>query len=361
MSTQDSLGIEQSLLARLSNAAGPPGAEGEVRDIVHEVCRPLGSLQHDAHGSVICELPGDSDGPRVALDAHMDEVGFMVQSIGPEGRLAFLPLGGWWGHVLLGQRVTVLGSKGKVPGVVASKPPHFLSPGERQKVLSLENMNIDLGASTAEEVAELGVSVADPIVPDASFQEMHVPNILSGKAFDDRAGVGVLLESLRLLAQRPTANTVVGVAAVQEEVGCRGAGTAAHLARPDVGIILEGTPADDMPGARERQAILGQGPQIRFYDPTAISNRRLVDFVKQTAADIKVPVQIAVRRSGGTDAKTVHVHGGGVPTVVLGVPCRYIHTHVALLNLLDYVNTIRLVVATVERLDASVAKSFVTY
>ncbi|MFQ5654899.1 MAG: M42 family metallopeptidase, partial [Planctomycetota bacterium] len=247
----------KDLLRRLTLAAGPPGAEEEVRGVVREALEEIGSIEHDRLGSILCEKKGDGDAPRVILDAHLDEVGFMVRSISREGRVRFVPLGGWWGHVLLAQRVEIITDGGKVPGVIASKPPHFLSSEERGKVLPLDSMTIDVGASTRDEVEELGVRTGDCIVPVAEFREMALSGLLSSKAFDDRAGVGVMVETLLALKDRAHPNTVVGVGAVQEEVGCRGAGTASELSRPDVAIILEGTPADDLPGSDEPQAALG--------------------------------------------------------------------------------------------------------
>jgi endoglucanase len=351
----------KDLLRRLTLAAGAPGAEDEVRAILRETLAGTGEVRYDRLGSILCEKRGSADFPRIVLDGHMDEVGFMVQSITSEGKLLFVPLGGWWGHVLLGQRVDVVTEQGKVPGVVGSKPPHFLSAEERNKVLQLEDMYIDVGAADAEQVSRLGVQVGDTVVPHATFEEMGVSDILSSKAFDNRAGIGVLCEVLLELRSRPHPNTVIGVGAVQEEVGSRGAATASELARPDVGLVLEGTPADDLPGFTERQAVLGKGPQIRFYDPTAISNRALVRFVKKTAEDAGIAVQFAVRRSGGTDAKSVHVHRSGVPTVVIGVPARYIHSHVSLIHWRDYLAARDLVLELVARLDAAAVRSFTDF
>ncbi|MEC9475967.1 MAG: M42 family metallopeptidase [Planctomycetota bacterium] len=353
--------VSLELLRELSLAAGPPGAEGEVRKVVHRELGPLGSLQHDAHGSVVVE--GVGEGPRVILDSHIDEVGFSVQSIDKEGRVQFVPLGGWWGHVLLAQRVDVLTSTGdKIPGVFGCKPPHFLSKQEREKVLPLDKMYIDLGARSRDELEDWGVQVGDPICPRGHFEEMASKGRYCCKAFDDRVGVGVMIESFKTLCAEPDLPCLpVAVAAVQEELGCRGAKTASAISRPDVAIILEGTPADDLPGMAERQAILGQGPQIRFFDPTALSNRRLVQMVKDVAAQEKIPVQIAVRRSGGTDASTTHLHDRGVPTLVIGVPARYIHTHSSVIDLEDYRQAVALVVAVVKKLDATSVASFTDY
>lgn len=346
------------LLRRLSSAAGPPGAEDEVRAIVHEVLAGAGALRHDRLGSVLCEITDSRNAPRVMLDSHLDEVGFLVQSIGSEGRLAMVPLGGWWTHVLPAQRVDVLAEPGKVPGVIGSTPPHFLAPEERKKVQKIERLYIDVGASSREQVEAAGIRVGDPVVPHTDFVELAVSGRISGKAFDDRVGVGLMCETLLALRERDHPNTVIGVGAVQEEVGTRGAGTASEMAAPDVAVVLECTPADDLPGQKDRQAALGSGPQVRLYDPTAIPNRRLVRFVEDVAREIDAPVQLAVRRGGGTDAGAIHRHRAGVPAVVIGVPARYIHSHVAVLDLDDYHAARRLVLEVVVRLDGERVDSF---
>jgi len=336
----------KELLRRLCLAAGPPGAEDDVRRVVAESLSDLSPFRFDRLGSLICERKGTQEGPRVVLDSHLDEVGFMVQSISSEGRLAFVPVGGWWAHVLLGQRVEVITESGRIPGVIGAKPPHFLSKTERNKVLEIESMYID------DEIDALGLRIGDPVVPQSEFVETAVDGVLSCKAFDNRAGVGLMCETLLALADRDHPNSVIGVAAVQEEVGCRGAVTASDMTRPDVAIVLECAPADDLPGFTERQAVLGGGPQVRFFDPTAISNRRLVHLVRDTAESIGVPIQLAVRRTGGTNASSIQRSGSGVPTVVVGVPARYIHTHVGLLQWRDYTSALQLVIELVMRLDS---------
>ena len=170
-----------------------------------------------------------------------------------------------------------------------------------------------------------------------------------------------MIETLLEFSSRDHPNTIIGVGAAQEEIGCRGAVTASEKASPDVGIVLEGTPADDIPGFTEPQAILGKGPQIRFYDPTAISNRRLAELVAEIASEAEIEIQMAVRRSGGTDAKSIHLHRGGVPTVVIGVPARYIHSHVSLIHWQDYLNTARLVCELVARLDSAAVENLTDF
>jgi putative aminopeptidase FrvX len=356
---QDLQSIER--LRRLSLAAGPPGCEDEVRAIVRQELAGVGSLRYDRLGSLICEKAGTHAEPRVVLDCHLDEVAFIVQSVTADGRLALVPLGNWWGHVLPAQRMEVLTANGRVPGVVGSTPPHLLSSEQRTEVIPPERMLIDIGVSDRAEVEAAGVRVGDPVVPYAEFLPLRPEGVFSGKALDNRIGVALMCETLLALAERKHPNTVIGVGAVQEELGLRGAGTACELTRPDLALVLECTPADDLPGQSERQGALRHGPQIRWLDPTAVSNRRLVQFVESVAASSGIEVQLAVRRSGGTDAGAIHRSRAGVPTVVLGVPARYIHSHVAVFDFRDYVATRRLLLELVQRLDAAQVREFTCF
>ena len=357
MDERDSL----ALLERLSLAAGAPGGEDAVRAVVREALAGVGSVAYDRLGSLICSVRGSAERPRVVLDSHLDEVAFMVQSVSEDGALRIVPLGSFWGHVLLGQRIDVLTERRRVPGVIGSTPPHFLDPAERERVIKPEAMFIDVGASDRAGALATGVRVGDLAVPHAEFAPLAVPGVVSGKALDNRVGVALMCEALTALARREHPNTVVGVGAVQEELGARGAGTASAIAEPDVALVLECTPADDMPARGARQAALGGGPQIRWLDPTAVSNRRLVRFVESVAADLAIPIQMAVRSSGGTDAQTIHRFREGVPTVVIGVPARYIHSHVALIQIDDYRAASRLVIELVAHMHAERVASFTRF
>ena len=351
-----------ALLRELTLVPGPPGFEAAVRRVALDALQGVAGLKtsHDRLGSLIIEKTGGAATPRVVLDAHLDEIGFMVETIRDDGMLSFVPLGGWWAHVLLAQRVDVITEQGTVPGVFGSKPPHFLSGGDGDRVMKYEEIFIDVGAASREEADGFGIRVGDFVVPHSEFMPFANPRILSSKAFDDRAGVGIMVEVLLALSGVDHPNTVIGVGAVQEEVGIRGAVTAAAASKPDVGIVLEGPPADDTPGipASPRQGVMGKGPQVRLYDPTAISNRALAKLVQRVAEENQIPIQLAVRRSGGTDARAIHMHEEGVPTVVIGVPSRYVHTHVSLIHLDDYLSSLRLIVELIKVLDGEAVRTF---
>ncbi len=351
------------LLRQLSEAHGAPGSEGAVRQIFTRLLASHGSIRHDRLGSAICERhaaegsPDAAPAPRVMLTAHFDEVGFAVQSITKRGYLKIVALGGWWTHNLLAQAVTVLTRSGRViPGVISATPPHFLTEGQRDKVLSLEQLFVDVGAESDEQVLrDFAISLGDPIVPATEFSQLANPNLVMGKAFDNRVGCAVMIETMRRLRGEALECDLVAVGTVQEEIGCRGAITAAAAVTPDVAIILEGAPADDAPGMdlAEAQGVLGKGPQLRLLDPTALMSRPLVRLVEEVAAAQNIPVQLAVRRSGGTDAKSIHLAGQGVPCLVMAVPARFIPSHHSVLDLRFYESTIRLCVAVCQALNPS--------
>lgn len=349
------------ILRRLTEAHGAPSGEGSVRDIVRGEIHGVEST--DAHGSIIIRGDG-APTPRVMLEAHMDEVGFMIQSITPEGFLRLVPLGSWWEHTLLAQRMRILTQNhGEVLGVVAAKSPHHLNPDERSKLMKIEDMHVDVGADCDVQVKnEFGIAVGDLVVPDSSFTRLRNPDLLLGKAFDNRIGVALLIQATQALLTKGHPNTLYAVGAVQEEVGTRGAKTATHAVNPDLAIVLEGPPADDGPGERrqECQGKLGGGPQLRLMDPSAILHRPFTGFARHVAEECGIPYQLAVRRSGATDAKVIHLHATGVPTIVIGIPARYIHTHNSMVHLQDYLHGLRLVIELVQRLNDETYRSLVT-
>ena len=342
------------LLEKLTQADAIPGHEGEVREIFHSRLQGVGDIQKDRMGSIFCTKNGSVTSPRILLDSHMDEVGFIVQSVTNAGYVKFLTVGGWWAHTLLAQRVNILTKQGKVSGIIGSTPPHLLSAGSRDKVLDIKDLYIDIGAESAEQAMEqYGVNPGCAIAPYGPFMPMSNPKLFSAKAFDNRVGVGLVIETLQQLGDHP--NTVVGTGSVQEEIGLRGARTVTVATEPDVAIVLEGPPADDLPGANSDtlQGKLGGGVQIRLYDPSMIANPRLTELAIETATAHQIPHQIAVRTSGGTDAGAIHQVGRGVPSIVLGVPARYVHSHVSIINIDDYRATLELLLHLIPQLDAS--------
>ncbi len=347
----------ERLLQELTDAPGVPGHESEIRAVIHRYVDPLGTVTQDKVGSVIC-AEGDQ-GPKVMLAAHMDEIGFMVRHITDEGFLKFLPLGGWFDQVLLGQRVIVKTHKGDVIGVIGSKPPHLLPAEERTKVVEKKTMYIDIGATSKQEVEETGVRVGDPVVPDSKFAVLANPKMYLAKAFDDRVGCGLVIETLQTFAHEPHPNMLYGVATVMEEVGVRGATTSVDVVNPDVAIILESDIAGDVPGILPEQSAvkLGQGPSLLVYDARMIPNLALRDLFVETAQELGIPLQLSAIEGGATDGAAIHLHKGGVPTIVLAVAARHIHSHTSIINRDDYDNARKLLVAVVKRLDAATVSS----
>jgi putative aminopeptidase FrvX len=344
-----------NLLKELTETPGVSGYEAPIRSVIRRYLEGYGELTQDKIGSVICRKQGISDKPRIMLAGHMDEIGFMVKQITPEGFIKFLPLGGWFDQVLLGQRVVIQSKKGDVIGVIGAKPPHLLPPDERDKVVKRKDMYIDIGALSKDEVEAAGIQLGDPIVPRADFVELAGGKTYLSKAFDDRVGTALLISTLQELQGKNHPNTVFGVATVMEEVGIRGATTSVRAVDPDVAIVLESDIAGDVPGIKpdESSIKLGQGPTIVLFDARMIPNIRFRDLILDTAKQIGIPVQLSALEGGATDGGAIHLHGIGVPTIVIGVAARHIHSHSSIIHRDDYDNTVKLLSALIDRLDAS--------
>jgi endoglucanase len=344
-------------LRDLVEAHGVPGNEENVAVVMKRYLHGVGTFSRDRLGSFICEKKGAAERPRIMLAGHLDEVGFMVKSVTKEGFVKFLPLGGWWGHVVLGQRLIVKTREGDVLGVVGSKPPHELREEDRKKVLEIRDMYIDVGATSDFDVKKrLDIRPGDAVVPDSPFAVMANPNLLLAKAWDNRIGCAIAAETVKQLAGTSHPNTVYAVATVQEEVGLRGAQTSAFKLQPEVGIALDVGIAHDTPGT-EGDEKLGGGPLVVIYDATAIPNRALLDLINDTAKRLRIPLQYESVERGGTDAGRIHLTGEGVPSISMGVPARYIHSHVSIIDRRDFDRTVKLLVALVKRLDRKTVES----
>jgi len=347
------------LLKELSETHGVPGYEAEIRAVVRRHLQECGSIEHDRIGSLVSRN-GDS-GPRVMLAAHMDEIGFMVKHLTEDGFLKFLPLGGWWDQVLLGQRVVIKTHKGDLPGVIGAKPPHVLSQEERKKLVELKDMYIDIGVTSSEEAREAGVRLGDPVVPDARFEFLLDNKVYMGKAFDDRVGVALMIETMRHFLSNAHPNVLYGVGTVMEEVGLRGAKTSADLVNPDAAIILEADICGDVPGIKSEESNikLGGGPSLVLLEARLIPNLKFRDLIIELAQEMSIPLQFSAGLGGSTDGGQIHLHGAGVPTIVMGVPARHIHSHLGFIHREDYDRTLRLIIALIERLDAATVAGFV--
>ena len=340
-----------NLLKKLSNAPGVSGFEESIRKIMKDELKDhVDTIEIDGLGNFIAVKKGKADGKKIMLAAHMDEIGLMVKHIDKEGFVKFTKIGGINDQMLLNQEVYIHSDDGKkVLGVIGAKPPHRMKAAEKRKVVEYENMFIDIGASSKEE-AEKMVSVGDPITIKHEYSELQ-DNLVTGKAFDNRVGCYVLIEAMKRVK---TDATIYGVGTVQEEVGLKGARTSAFKINPDIAIALDVTIAGDHPGIKEEEAPakLNGGPAIILTDASGrgiITHPTVKKLLIDTADAEKIPYQLEVSEGGTTDATAIHLTREGIPTGVLSVPTRYIHTPVEVVSLEDIENTIKLLVAALEK------------
>lgn len=347
------------LLQEITDAFGPSGYENAARDVMAKYMKDYATLSYDKLGSLIGEKKGKSDSPRVAVAGHLDEIGFMVREITPEGFIKFLPLGGWWGHVALAQRVWIVGSKGPVLGVVGSTPPHLLEQKEREKVLKISDMFIDVGTMEKYDITKkLGINVGDPIIPDSKFTIMNHNKMYMAKAFDNRVCCAMVVEIMKYFNKVTHPNKLFGVGTVQEEVGLRGAFTAAYATNPDVAIALDVNTARDPNDDGYRKAEkLGAGPGIIVYDAGMIPNQRLRKLFIDTAKAKKIPFHLGSLEKGATDGHSFHLSRSGVPTIYIGLATRYIHSHNSIIYRKDYDNMVKLTIEVIKKLDKKTVAS----
>ncbi len=339
--------LDLDLLRELSETPGAPGREEKIRAIVVRELEPIcDSVEIDAFGNVIAVRKG-SEGGRLAASGHMDEIAFMVSAIHEQGFLHFVPLGGFDPKTLTAQRVIVHGRKDLV-GVMGSKPIHVMTAEERGKAPKLEHFTIDLGLP-ADEVREL-VRVGDVVTRERRLE--RVGRLLNGKSFDDRIGVFVLIEAMR--RARSNRMDLYAIASAQEEIGVRGALVAAQNVRPDVGIALDVTLANDVPFIQPHDRIteLGKGTAIKAYDSSAVPNWKLVDHMRELCEARGIPHQMEVLPRGGTDTGALQRGGGGAAAGCISVPTRYVHSVIEMVHPDDVLASIRLLAALFEEATA---------
>lgn len=327
------------LIRDLSNAFGPSGFEEDVIRVVENYCGDDYELEKDVLNNLYVGLKDNKKPYRIMLDGHLDEVGFMVQYIDPKGLIHFIPLGGWVVENIPAQLVLIKNSKGDyIKGVVSSKPPHFMTEEEKNQKLRMEDLTIDVGALSKEEVEkDFGIQVGDPIAPYVEFSYNDKNKIMLGKAFDNRLGTACALKLLERLKEEDLNICPIAGLASQEEVGTRGAQVSAHRIRPDLAIVFEGSPADDLYYPDYRiQGGLGRGAQIRLRDNSYIANKDLANRALDLARRKKINHQLTVRTGGGTNAGKIHLAHEGVAVLVIGVPVRYAHTHHCYASMKDF-------------------------
>lgn len=349
-----------SLFRSLTEMPGAPGFEQQVRRFVRKELEPLSDdIVTDRLGGIFGVKRGAADGPVVMVAGHMDEVGFMVTGVTEKGMVKFTPLGGWWSQVLLAQRMQIDTPQGAIIGVVGSTPPHLLDEATRGKPVDIGHMFLDIGADDRAEAEAFGIRPGLPIVPICPFTPMANPKKIMAKAWDNRYGVGLAIELMRELQGTKHPNIVYSGATVQEEMGLRGAETASELIKPDIAFVLDASPANDATGDRNAFGRLGEGALLRILDRTMVTHRLMVDFVRDTAETHKIPYQYFISPGGGTDAGRVHLSGTGVPTAVIGIPARYIHTAAAMIHTDDYAAAKELLVKLVAACDRATVDTIV--
>lgn len=350
------------MIGDISNANGPSGFEDLVVEQLRKYSQDLGTQKEDSLRNLyIYRKENRGSRPTVQLDAHSDEVGFMIQAIRPNGTLSIVPLGGWVNSNIPAHRFWVRTGDGSyIPGITASKPPHYMSESERKAPLDIQDITIDVGASSKEEAVEkFNIRIGEPAAPDVTFEYLEAHDVMIGKSFDCRLGCASIISTLRELKGADLNVDVVGAIAAQEEVGTRGAAITSRQVKPDIAIVFEGCPADDTCVAEYAiQTAIKKGPMLRHLDAKMITNPRYQRYALDLCEELHIPVQSAVRRAGSTNGAMIHLSNQGVPTIVIGIPVRYAHTHYGISSYSDYEWGVKLACEILKRLDDKVIKSF---
>jgi len=336
-------------LEKLSNAFGVAGREEEVRSLMKKFLKPyVDEVVEDKLGNVIGIKRGKKNAPKVMLAAHMDEIGLLIKTISKEGFLQFMKIGGIDDRVLLAQKVIVSTEKGHLHGIIGSRPPHIQKEDERKRVLAWDELFIDVGAESQQEAYKMGVKIGDPVCFDAKFARIG-KNIVIGKALDDRVACAVMIEAMKGLQK--TDCTIYAVGTVQEEVGLRGATTSAFGIDPDFGIAIDVTVAGDTPGVKDVEAPvkMNKGPSLTVADSGLIVHPKVLRLLINAAEENKIPYQLETGLPGSTDAARISLTKAGVPSGVISVPTRYIHSPTSMLSLKDTEYAVKLTIAAVKK------------
>lgn len=336
-------------LEQLSNAQGVTGRESEVRELMVRLMTPyVDEIIVDKLENVIGIKKGKAKAAKIMLAAHMDEIGLMVKTITKDGFLQFAKMGGIDDRILPAQTVKVFSRKASFLGIIGSKPPHIQKEDERKKVIACDELFIDVGAENREDALAMGVEVGDPVGFDIKYTPIG-RGIAIGKAFDNRAGCAAMVEALKLLEKSDY--TIYAVGTVQEEVGLRGAGTAAFGVDPDVAIALDVTFTGDVPGVKEYDTTvkMGKGPALTISDSGLITHPKVLRWLVDSAVEANIPYQIETGLMGSTDAARIALTRQGIPSGNISVPTRYIHSPASMVSLKDIENSAKLTVAAIQR------------
>ncbi len=334
---------EIELLEKLSNAFGPSGNEENVAEILREELKECADeTRVDKLGNILFYHNGKNDCPKVMISAHMDEIGFIVTFVEETGFLRFDTLGGITNNIMPGQRLLLRGDKGYLKGIIGTKPPHIMTAEEQNKIIPKEDLFIDIGADSIEQAQKKGADVGTLGVFEVEFADIG-DGYYRGKAFDDRAGCTVLAEVFKSMKNSPY--NLIAVGTVQEELGLRGAKTAAWQVDPDYGLALEGTFVADVPNTRPDRVSskIKGGPVLTILDSSVFTHPTILRTLIKIGREKSIPFQFKKVPAGGTDAGAIHLTKAGVPSGTVAVPCRYIHGPVSIVHKDDLRNTTRLV------------------
>ncbi|MCK9190721.1 MAG: M20/M25/M40 family metallo-hydrolase [Sphaerochaetaceae bacterium] len=350
------------MIENLSNSFGISGFEVDVIALIRDLSKDLGTCEEDSMRNLYLKRDDHTEKLlTVSLNCHTDEVGFMVQFIKDDGTLTLIPIGGWVATNPVSQLVMVRNRDGEYKkGIVVSKPPHFMSAEERAKSITVDDLTVDLGVTSKKEVVDdFKIDIGAPVVPYAKFEFDEQHDIMLGKAFDDRIGCASVLMAFDELKDESLNVNIVGDFTSQEEVGCRGSVLAANTTKPDLCISFEGCPSDDtVVEPYKRQTVLKRGPMLRYIDSGMITNPRFQAFAIECAREFDIPFQTAVRSGGYTNGKSYQLTNNGVPTVIIGIPTRYAHSHYGYCCYSDVENAVKLGASMIKKLNRATIKSF---
>ncbi len=349
----------EKFMKRMTEIEGISGFEHKVAGLIRDELKDTCEYEWDNLGSLICKHKGTSDEPRIMMASHMDEIGFIVQQVTDEGFVKFLPVGGWWPGNVLSQKVAIQTRKGRVLGVIGSPAIHDMDKEKQAKLLKLKELFIDVGQSVGYDVKKkLDIRPGDPITPITEFQIMSNKKMYLAKAWDNRVGVLVMVEAMRRLAKMLHPNLAFGVGTAQEEVGLRGAKTAAALCKPDIAFALDVCTAKDTGSdTKGRPEKPGNGVGIMVFDNSLIPNMKLRDFVIGLAEKHKIKHFLGILDGGGTDGGRINLSRTGVPSIYIGIASRYIHSHVSIIHRGDFDAAVKLMVQAYMALDEKTVES----
>ncbi len=357
-------GMENDFLSKLTEAPGASGFEKPVRQLLQKQWQPfMQTLNVDGMGNLLAQVKNRSQGPKLLMLSHMDEVGFMVESITEDGFLKVLPLGGISNSVVFAERWQVNTAKGAVTAYSGMDSVHILDGKKRSGYPELNALFMDIGASTRKQVMkDFAIRPGLSITPQSQLTPLGKHRVLA-KALDDRLGLALITDMLEKIKSQTSANQLYVAGTVQEEVGLRGASTLYEGVHPDIAVNVEVGIADDYPpllAERKGRIVLGKGPTVFVYDRSMIPNQELLNWVLDLAETHHIKVQLELEPGYGEDGAKIQVSGSGVPTINVGIPIRYAHQHASVFDKRDYQQAVKLLALIVENLNQKVSDQIKT-